>query len=70
MFWTLGNRCVAGKMVPMDDILCDFLEAKGSVFVKKIKRIIPSKRMAIKNNIAETIKAETVLVMRKAKKND
>ena len=70
MFWTLGNRCVAGKVVPMDDILRDFLESKGAVFVEKIRRIIPSKRMAIKNNIAETIKAETVLVMRKAERND
>ena len=70
MFWTLGNRRVAGKIVPTDDIFRDFLETKRSVFVEKIKRIIPSKRMAIKNNIAETIKAETVLVMRKAKKND
>ena len=69
MFWTLGNRRVAGKMVPMDDILRDFLETKGSVFVEKIERVIPSKRMAIKNNIAETIKAETVLVMRKAGEN-
>ena len=70
MFWTLGNRRVAGKMVPMDDIFREFLETKGSVFVEKIKRVIPSKRMAIKNNIAETIKAETVLIMRKAKRND
>lgn len=69
MFWTLGNRRVAGKMVPMDAILRDFLETKESVFVEKIKRVIPSKRMAIKNNFAETIKAETVLVMRKAGEN-
>lgn len=69
MFWTLGNRCVAGKRVPMDTILRDFLEAKGAVFVEKIERVIPAKRMAVKNNIAETIRTENVLVMRKASAN-
>ncbi|MDL1986892.1 MAG: site-specific DNA-methyltransferase [Deltaproteobacteria bacterium] len=69
MFWTLGNRRVAGKVVPLDNILRDFLESSGSVFVDKIDRIIPSKRMAVKNSIADTMKSETVLIMRKAGDN-
>ena len=69
MFWTMGNRCVAGKVVPLDDVLRDFLESKGAVFVEKIDRVIPSKRMAVKNNIADTMKAETILIMRKVGRN-
>ena len=66
MFWTLGNRHVAGKSVPLDAILTEMLESEGVVLLTRLKRRIPSKRMAIRNNIAETMRAETILVMRKA----
>jgi len=66
MFWTLGNRCVAGKSIPLDAILTEMLEYEGAVLLTRLKRRIPSKRMAIRNNIAETMRAETILVMRKA----
>lgn len=64
--WTLGNRRVGGEIVPLDGILQEFLLSRKCTFVEKIERKIPSKRMAIKNNIADTMRAETILIMRKS----
>ncbi|MFH1034328.1 MAG: site-specific DNA-methyltransferase [Pseudomonadota bacterium] len=66
MVWTLGNRKVGGKRVPLDRILADLLQAQHATLLCKLTRRISSKRMAPKNNIAETISNETILVMRKA----
>ncbi len=66
MVWTLGNRKVGGKRVPMDRILSDMLQARDAMLLCKLKRRISSKRMASKNNIADTMSSETILVMRKA----
>jgi len=62
--WTLGNRRVGGEIVPLDAILREFLLSKKCIFVEKIERKIPTKRMAIKNNIADTMSTETILIMR------
>jgi hypothetical protein len=64
--WVLGNRRVAGMQVPLDCILRELLENHGAKLVVKLSRRIPSKRMALKNNIAKTMSAESILVMRKA----
>lgn len=66
MVWTLGNRMVGGKRVPLDRILADLLYAHHATLLCKLTRQISSKRMAPKNNIADTISTETILVMRKA----
>lgn len=66
MVWTLGNRKVGGKRVPLDRILSDMLQARDAMLLCKLKRRISSKRMASKNNIADTMSSETILVMRKA----
>ena len=66
MVWTLGNRKVGGKRVPLDRILADLLEAHHGTLLCKLTRRISSKRMAPKNNIADTMSSETILVMRKA----
>ena len=66
MVWTLGNRKVGGKRVPLDKILSDLLLAHGTKLLCKLKRRISSKRMAPKNNIADTMSSEAILVMRKA----
>ncbi len=66
MFWTLGNRKVGGKRVPLDRILADLLHAHDATLLCKLTRRISSKRMAPKNNIADTMSSETILVMRKA----
>ena len=66
MVWTLGNRKVGGKRVPLDLILAELLQAQGTKLLCKLTRRISSKRMAPKNNIADTMSCETILVMRKA----
>ena len=66
MFWTIGNRKVGGVQVPTDRILAEFLLSKKAVPVTEISRMIPSKRMAVRNSTSSTIKSETVLVFRKA----
>ena len=66
MVWTLGNRKVGGKRVPLDRILSDLLQTYNSTLLCKLRRRISSKRMAPKNNIADTMSSETILVMRKA----
>lgn len=64
MVWTVGNRRVCGDAVPMDAILRELLEARGCTFVTDLKRVIPSKRMATKNSITDTMRSETVVVVR------
>jgi hypothetical protein len=66
MVWTLGNRRVGGKRVPLDRILDDLLQAHRATLLCKLTRRISSKRMAPKNNIADTMSSETILVMRKS----
>lgn len=66
MVWTLGNRKVGGKRVPLDRILSDMLRVRDAMLLCKLTRRISSKRMASKNNIADTMSSETILVMRKA----
>ena len=68
MIWILGNRLVGRRPVPLDSILTEFLVAKGARFLLKLERQIPSKRMAVRNNIAATMRSETILIMRKGKK--
>lgn len=64
MVWTVGNRRVGYKEVPMDEILEQLLNARGAYLIKKIDRMFPtnSKRM---ENISNTMSNEKVLVMRK-----
>ena len=66
MVWVVGNRQVGGLEVPTSGILREFLEAQGAVHVDTIERKIPSKRMATKNSISETMRKEKILILRKA----
>jgi len=66
MVWTLGNRRVGGQRVPMDTILSELLSEHQTHLICKLSRHITSKRMAPKNNIADTMSTEAILVMRKA----
>lgn len=65
MIWTVGNRMVGNKIVPMDDILTELLMVRGAKLISRFQRMIPSKRMAVRNNIAKTMRGETILVMKK-----
>ncbi len=66
MIWTVGNRTVGGRPVPMDVILEELLSLRGAALIARIPRPIPTKRMALKNNISQTMRSETILVMRKS----
>lgn len=66
MLWTVGNRRVSGQLIPVDDILSELLNTQGAELIHKIQRTIPTKRMAIKNRVASTMRAETILIMRKS----
>lgn len=65
MIWILGNRRVGGHPVPLDRILSDFLIADGARHITIINREIPSKRMAVRNNVSGTMRTENIVVLRK-----
>ncbi|MCK4764241.1 MAG: site-specific DNA-methyltransferase [Candidatus Aminicenantes bacterium] len=65
MIWTIGNRRVGKRSIPMDDILSELIAARGAKNILKFDREIPSKRMAVKNNFADTMRKESILVFKK-----
>lgn len=69
MVWTLGNRRVGGIQIPLDKILRELLKNFGVTEIAALTRQIHSKRMALKNNIAELMNSETILVFRKRQPN-
>ncbi len=64
MVWVIGNRRVGGLEIPTAGILSDFLQNQGSVHVTTLDRIIPSKRMASRNSVSDTMHREKILVFR------
>ena len=70
MVFTLGNRRVANKIIPMNVIMRELLEAHGALFITEIYRDIPTKRMAAKNRSSATMTEESLLIMRKKKNKD
>lgn len=68
MFWTLGARRVGGLPVPLTEIVREMLEKRDAVHIHTLERQIPAnkKRMALRNDRGATMRAESVLVMRKA----
>lgn len=67
MLWTVGNRSVGNRAVPLDTILTELLTSRGAVHVASLRRRIPSKRMAAKNSVTSTMSGETILVLRKGR---
>ncbi len=63
MLWTLGNRRVGGREMPLDVILEELMVSRGCSVAARLTRTISKKRMAIRNNMASTMKTETVLVL-------
>lgn len=66
MAWTVGNRRVGQRQIPMDCILGELLNSRGCRPLAVIERQIPDcrKRMASRNSVAATMNAEKVLVLR------
>jgi hypothetical protein len=66
MAWTVGNRRVGQRQIPMDGLVCELLGHRGCEVVTALERKIPDcrKRMASRNSVATTMDAEKVLVVR------
>jgi hypothetical protein len=65
LLWTLGNRRVGNREVPLHRILKELLVGYDCSFVASIDRRIPTKRMASRNCVSDTIKHERVLILRR-----
>jgi hypothetical protein len=65
MIWTLGNRRVGGIEIPNDKILEEILGRRGVILVTDVDRIIHFKRMPQKNQTAQTMRTEKILIFRK-----
>lgn len=65
MIWTLGNRRVGGIEIPNDRILTDLLKSMDVHFIFEVTRKIHYKRMPHKNQIAQMMHAEKILIFRK-----
>jgi hypothetical protein len=65
MIWVVGNRKVGGVEIPTRTMLADFLKANHAVHVVTASRGIPTKRMAPKNSVSETMSKEHILIFRK-----
>lgn len=63
MVWTVGNRRTAGQLMPFDSILKELFEDAGCKHVRTMQRKIPSKRMAVKNSVSDTMRLEYVVVL-------
>lgn len=65
MVWIVGNRRVGGHALPLDQILSDLLMSRSTTRIARIQRIIPTKRMAVRNDVSDTMGRESILVFRK-----
>lgn len=63
--WTTGNRRIAGKLVPMDDLLSEIMDANGVEVIGKIHRDIHYKKMARRNKSSDTMTSEIIVLGRK-----
>lgn len=63
--WTIGNRHLGGKRVPMEAILDEMMAVRGVQTVGRIRRSIHAKKMAFRNSISDTMSTETVMLARK-----
>ena len=70
--YVVGNRNVAGNILPTDIVIKDFFEHFGMKYIETFKRFIPNKRMPSKNSpsnkkgaLASTMTKEYIVVMQK-----
>jgi hypothetical protein len=66
MLWTIGDRSVGGRRIPMALVLRQLLGTRAE-YVTDLKRSIPAakKRMPTRNALTNTMGSETILVLRK-----
>jgi len=65
MIWTVGNRRVGGIEIPNHQILTEMLESRDAKLVAQVERVIHQKRMPHRNQIAEMMSRERILVFRR-----
>jgi len=65
MIWIVGNRRVGGVEIPTASIISELLVESGCKHVVTIDRNIPTKRMALRNNLSKTMTKEAILVFRR-----
>mgnify|MGYP003641070341 CR=1 FL=1 len=63
--WTVGNRQINNQIVPMNEILIEVLDYNGLRTIATIDRQIKNKKMAPRNNIANTMNDETIVIAQK-----
>ncbi len=73
--YVVGNRKVAGEILPTDVVIKDFFEHFGMNYIETFTRSIPNKRMPSKNSpsnkkgaLENTMTKEYIVVMQKNKK--
>jgi len=64
MVWITGNRKVGGLSVPLDEILAELLTSRQCSLIHRISRRIPSKRMATRNSVSNTMREECIQIFR------
>lgn len=65
LIFTLGNRRVSNREIPLDSIVVELFAQYKVRQVASLTRRIPSKRMPTRNNIASTIRKEHIAIFRK-----
>ena len=62
--WTIANRSIGGRKVPMESLLQSMLENEGMQVIGKIDRQIHKKKMPNRNNNSNTMTSESILLAR------
>ncbi|GAB2856623.1 site-specific DNA-methyltransferase [Hymenobacter ruber] len=62
--WTVASRRVSNIEIPIDIILKELMATRNVKYVTAIERTIHHKRMASRNNTADTMKKERILIFR------
>ncbi len=65
LIWTTGNRRVGGIEIPNNQILTELLERENVTLVTQLKRNIHHKRMPHRNQIAQMMHYEQIMIFRK-----
>jgi site-specific DNA-methyltransferase (cytosine-N4-specific) len=63
--WTVGNRRICKKEVPMDKLITEMLADKKINTMACVPRKISQKKMAHKNSISKTMENEMIVLARK-----
>lgn len=65
LMWTLGHRKIRAVECPLTSIMSELFSHMGVQEVHRVHRRIHSKRMAIRNSIASTMREEIILILRR-----